>query len=330
MECHRVSFAARGAIPERKGSPYLGAIVVNAETGDVVFEKDADALCYPASIVKLMVLLILQERIEGKTLGLSEKVPVTAEATRLGGSQLWLKEGESFPVEDLLYALMVRSANDAAVALAIHAAGSTDAFVDLMQKRADSLGMKNTVFHTVHGLPPEQGQEPDVSTPRDLALLSRELLKHPDVLKYTATKTRGFRNGTLEMVSHNKLLWGFDGCDGLKTGFFTRGGYSLAATAQRGGNRFIAIVVGSKDKRVRNTKTKELLALAFSRVPPKPAATPAPAVAKASPVKHRPLLTRRRLVLLIVIAGIAGGIYWMWRREIHGPPPLERPKYGLK
>ena len=123
---------------------------------------------------------------------------MTAEASKIGGSQVYLKENEVFPVDELLYALIVQSANDAATALAIHYAGSKEAFVRLMNKRAQEIGMKDTVFHSVHGLPPGKGQLPDVSTPRDIAKLCRELLKKPDALKYTSTKERAFRADAAE------------------------------------------------------------------------------------------------------------------------------------
>ncbi|HOI41973.1 MAG TPA: serine hydrolase, partial [Elusimicrobiales bacterium] len=161
--------AARAEIPPRTGSPYVGAIVVDAETGGTVFEENADAECYPASIVKLMDLLIILERVGEKSLDLQEPVTTTAETSRIGGSQVYLAENETFTVEELLYALMVQSANDAAVALALHVAGSTEGFVRLMQEKADKLGMTSTRFASVHGLPPDKGKEPDLSTPRDLA-----------------------------------------------------------------------------------------------------------------------------------------------------------------
>ena len=139
-------------------SPYAGAIVIDASTENVLFEDNADSRVYPASVVKLMVLLVILEAIDSGHLALAEPIAVTAEAAKMGGSQVYLKEHEVFPVEELLYALIVQSANDAATALAIHYAGSKEAFVDLMNQRARKLGMKDTVFHSVHGLPPSKGQ----------------------------------------------------------------------------------------------------------------------------------------------------------------------------
>jgi D-alanyl-D-alanine carboxypeptidase (penicillin-binding protein 5/6) len=155
---------------------------------------------------------------------------------------------------------MIQSANDAAVALALHLAGSKQALVDMMNQRADELGMERTTFHSVHGLPPGQGQKPDVTTARDMATLGRAVLRHPDLLRYTSTKERGFRDGSFIMRTHNKLLHTFDGCDGLKTGYFRAAGYSVTATAKRGDRRVVAVILGSKSKDARNTKAGELLA----------------------------------------------------------------------
>jgi D-alanyl-D-alanine carboxypeptidase (penicillin-binding protein 5/6) len=142
--------------------PYLGAIVVDAAHGETLFEDNPDARGYPASLVKMMNLLIVLEAVERKKITLENEITVSAEVSRIGGSQVYLKKNEVFIVEDLLYALMVQSANDAALALALHTAGTKDAFVNLMNTRAQELGMVDTLFHTVHGLPPGRGQFPDV------------------------------------------------------------------------------------------------------------------------------------------------------------------------
>lgn len=254
--------ATATALPTVARSPYSGAIVIDAATGKVLFEDNADAMGYPASITKLMVLLVILEAVEAHHLTLNEPVRVTAQASKIGGSQVYLKQNEVFTVDDLLYALIVQSANDAATALAIHYAGSKAAFVDLMNKRAQEIGMRNTVFRSVHGLPPGRGQLPDVSTPRDIAVLCQELLRDPNALKYTSTKRRSFRVNAAEpfmMVNHNRLLRTTRGCDGLKTGYFRAAGFSLAATASRNGQRAIAVVLGALNGRVRDTKAKEML-----------------------------------------------------------------------
>lgn len=253
-------------IPERTGDPYLGAIVIDGSNGDVLFEDNADTPGYPASIIKLMDLLIILQYNESGAVGLEDPVKVTAEAAKIGGSQVYLKEGEEFTVEELLYAMIVQSANDAATALALSIGGTKDAFVELMNGRAKAMRMDATTFHSVHGLPPGPGQQPDVSTARDIALLCRQLIKRPDALKYTSTQERGFRNDTFIMRTHNPLLAAVDGCDGLKTGYFVKAGFSIAATAERKGMRVIAVVLGSKDKATRNAKATELLAKGFLEI----------------------------------------------------------------
>ena len=318
--------AARAEIPPRTGSPYVGAIVVDAETGGTVFEENADAECYPASIVKLMDLLIILERVGAKSLDLQEPVTTTAETSRIGGSQVYLAENETFTVEELLYALMVQSANDAAVALALHVAGSTEGFVRLMQEKADKLGMTSTRFASVHGLPPDKGKEPDLSTPRDLAVLGRAVAACPGALAYTSTQVRGFRGDSFEMRNHNRLLGVFPGCDGLKTGYFRLGGYSVVATAARGGNRFIAVVAGAKEKKERDARAKALLASAFAKATPKPAATatamPAPTAPPAvAPPVEKAAGRGRRLLLIAAAAALGWGVYWFVKTQIGGPPP---------
>ena len=282
--------------------PYLGAIVIDADTGKVLFEDNADAKGYPASVVKLMDLLILLEAIETNRLHLQDPVTVTAEASRIGGSQVYLKENEVFPIEDLLYSVIVQSANDATTALALHFAGSKEAFVEVMNKRAREIGMKDTVFHSVHGLPPGKDQLPDVSTPRDLAKLSRELLmKHPEILLYTSTRERPFRADAPEpfiMRSHNHLLKTMEGCDGLKTGYFRQAGFSIAATAKKGGVRAIAIVLGSSDRKVRDAKARELLSKGLMELAanaPNPAPAPVIQAGKTETQAHNEVKTEPAL-----------------------------------
>ncbi|RJX27376.1 MAG: D-alanyl-D-alanine carboxypeptidase [Desulfurivibrio sp.] len=276
------AMAARTSLKAITADPYVSALMIDAASGKVLFEENADAPVYPASVLKLMNLYVILERIEQGALKLDEMVQVTAEAAKTGGSQVYLDPKEQFSVEDLLYALMVQSANDAAVALATHIAGSKEGFIALMNQKAQQLGMKNSSFHSVHGLPPSEGQQPDVTTARDLAILCRELAKRPEALKYTSTQTRGFRDDKFIMRTHNKLLTRVPGCDGFKTGFYNAAGFSIAATAQRAGVRIIALVMGSKDRKVRDAKAAELLAKGFILVPPQ--LQPPSAAAAAQPV----------------------------------------------
>lgn len=261
------TFSASAKIETLSATPYRGAITLNAANGATLFEDNADAIGYPASSLKLMTLLIIVEKVESGAIRLGDRVIVTAEAAKMGGSQVYLKEKETFAVDELLDALMIQSANDAAVALAIHVAGSRDAFVRLMNEKAKALGMKNTHFVSPHGLPPSSDQAPDTTTARDLGLLGLELAKHPLIFRYTSTKVRGFRNNTFEMRNHNKLLGTVDGVDGFKTGYFNAAGYTIVATAQREGGRIIAVVLGSENRNVRDQKATELLAAGFLAVP---------------------------------------------------------------
>jgi len=259
--------------------PYLGAIVEDAATGKVLFEANADAKGYPASMQKLMDLLIILEKIEHGQLSLTDQVPVSAKAAKTGGSQVWLAERESFTVDDMLYALMVQSANDAAVALAEKVAGSTEAFVELMNAKAKELGMNNSAFNSVHGLPPSPGQAHDVTTPRDFSILCREVVRHPEALRYTSTREKPFRQNVpgrnLVMRTHNHLLAKVEGCDGLKTGFFAQAGFSIAVTAARHGQRVIVVVLDSPDLKTRDRHASELVEKGFSALGATPSHTAA-------------------------------------------------------
>jgi len=251
----------RAACEDLAKDPYVGAIAVDAESGLVLFEDNASADIYPASTVKLMDLLLILEKVQRGNLRLSDTVTVAAEAAGMGGSQVYLGEGERFTVDDLLYALMLESANDAAVALAIHVAGSAEAFVEQMNKRAAEIGMKSTRFASPHGLPPGRGQIPDVSTPYDLSLLAREVLKHPESLRYTGCREWVFRpdQQPLVMHNHNHLLDVVEGCDGLKTGYFTAAGFSIVATAKLDERRLVAVVAGCRDSKTRDRTARRLL-----------------------------------------------------------------------
>ena len=262
-----------------------------------------DAKGNPASIIKLINLLVVLEHIKNRSITLSDNITITAEASKTGGSQVYLKENEVFTVDELLYALMVQSGNDAAVALAIHVGGTKDAFVELMNAKAQQLGMTNTKFHSVHGLPPGKDQMPDVSTPRDIAILCRELLKWNDVLRYTSVKERPFRPDAAQpfiMRNHNKLLGSFEGCDGFKTGYYRVAGFSIAATATKRSARAIAVVFGSQNRHVRDAKTKELLARGLAELvknaPPAAAPAAAVATAPAAAASEQPVVAEKPVV----------------------------------
>jgi len=280
------TWAGREPIVTVSKDPYISALVIDADTGKTLIDENSTLEAYPASVLKMMVLLVVLEQIEKGALDLSDMVQVTPEAARMGGSQVYLDPKEQFPIEELLYALMIQSANDAAVALAIHVSGSKESFIALMNERAAALGMNDTRLHSVHGLPPSKGQQVDTTTAKDLSILAMNLTKRKETFKYTSTREREFRNGEFIMRTHNNLLKNVDGCDGFKTGYFKAAGFSIVATAKRKGVRLIVVVLGSKDRKVRDAKATELLTKGFSKVKARPEAevTLEPLVKKALPV----------------------------------------------
>lgn len=252
-------------------SPYIGAIILDADSGKTLFEDRADVPGYPASTLKLMTLLVIQEKINAGEVRLTDLVKVSVRAYKTGGSQVYLDPKETFSVEELLYAMMIQSANDVAIALAEHVSGSVEGFVELMNTRARAIGMNNSRFESVHGLPPSVGQKNDVSTARDLATLARELCRHPAVFAYTSAVYRQFRANTskpFDMRTHNPFLKeGVAGCDGFKTGYTATAGWSIVVTAKRNNRRVIVVVLGSEGRKQRDAEARTLLAKAFNLLP---------------------------------------------------------------
>ena len=279
---------------------YTGAITIDAATGAVLFEDNADGPNPPASMTKLMTFAVLHDKLTAGALTLQTPVQITVEDSKMGGTQVYLDPREIFPVEELIYAMMIQSANDAAHALARAAGGSTAAFVELMNAKAHSLGMTHTAFRTPHGLPPPSRREADgaLTTPRDFALLCRYLVQNTDVLKYTSVRERKFGTGRAkgpqDMHNHNNLLGKIPGVDGLKTGYTQSAGYCLSATAERNGHRVITVIMGSFgpgrqiDKgRARDLKAVELIERGFAALPAGAPAmkTSAPAAVPAKPAE---------------------------------------------
>ena len=255
----------------RGGPVYKGAIVVDAATGDVLFEGHADEISPPASMTKLMTFAVLHDRLAHGALRLDTMVKVVAADTRAAPSRVDLKVGETYPLEELIYAMMIPSANYAALAVARVVGGSVPAFVELMNAKARELGMSHTSFRTPNGLPPPSRRliDGDLTTPRDFARLCRYLLQHTDILKYTSVRTRlfghNYRFPPLPMTNHNHLLGKIDGVDGLKTGFTNGAGFCLAATAKRGGRRIIVVMMDCPDARDRDLAVIQLIESAFMR-----------------------------------------------------------------
>ncbi len=257
--------SAKQTLPPEKVEPYKAFIVVEAETGIVIEGENVHLKCQPASITKLMLASVVLDKLKSGQIKLDDKVTVSPEASAMGGSQVYLKPGEVLSLDEMMRAVMVASANDAAYAVAEYVAGSRNAFVDMMNEKAGKLGMVDSQFHSMHGLPPSQNQEADMSSPSDLAILARELVQYPQLLTWSSLKTEPFRNGTLIMRNHNNLMNRFSGMDGLKTGFYREAGYSIVATAKRNDLRLIAVVMGSPAAKIRDGIVDEKLKKAFGQ-----------------------------------------------------------------
>ena len=224
--------SARAAAPEGLDVAAPSALLMEKSTGTVLWEKDAHTQYEPASVTKVMTLLLVMEAIDAGTLGWEDMVTASAYACSMGGSQIWLKENEQMSVSDMVKAVAVASANDCAVALAEHLAGSEGAFVERMNQRAAELGMEHTVFRNCTGLPAEG----HVSCAWDIALMSRELiLNHPDIRAYTTIWMDTLRDGQFQLSNTNRLIFYYDGATGLKTGSTDTALYCLSATAERTG-----------------------------------------------------------------------------------------------
>ncbi len=256
--------APASAKPNAADQPYAEALLIEAETGTVMFDNNAHQPWPTASLAKMMIAYIVGQKLQDGSLKLSDRVATSAKAAKMGGSQVYLKEGEIFSLDDMMKAIMVHSANDASVAVAEHIGGSTDAFVAMMNRQAAKLGMKDTHYYSVHGLPPAAGQQADVSSAWDEALLARALIRYPQILTWAGIDTAPFRNGSFELRNTNHLVRTFPGCDGLKTGFYYAAGFNVVATAHRNGMRLIAVVLGSPRKGENFKSAAELLAQGFA------------------------------------------------------------------
>ncbi|MBA1337075.1 MAG: D-alanyl-D-alanine carboxypeptidase [Firmicutes bacterium] len=244
-----------------------GAVLIDASGGRVLFEQDAHKKLYPASVTKIMTLLIAMEKLDEGQIGLEDRVVISNNAANMGGSQLWMEPGEVKTVEQLLKAIAVASGNDASVALAEHIAGTHEAFVQMMNQRAKELGMENTNFVNCHGLHDEN----HYTTAYDVALMSRELVKHKKIFELTTIWMEDIDVGkegrfkTFTMVNSNKLLRRYEGVDGLKTGSHSQAKYCLSATAVKGSLRLIAVVMGAPTSEIRFAESAKLLNYGFAR-----------------------------------------------------------------
>jgi serine-type D-Ala-D-Ala carboxypeptidase (penicillin-binding protein 5/6) len=244
--------------------PIESALLMEADTGAVLYEKDIHQQRAPASMVKLMLMLIVMEQVQSGALHLSDPITTSAHASHMGGSQIYLRAGEVFPLETMMKAIVVASANDASVAVAEHIAGSVEGFVELMNERANALHLSETHVATVHGLPPSSGEPGDLTSAYDLAVLARALVKYPEILQWGSIRDERIREGTFILTNTNKLVYTFPGVDGLKTGYHHGAGFNVTATAQRNGVRLIAVVMGAHTNAACFDEAKRLLAMGFN------------------------------------------------------------------
>ena len=241
------------------------ALLMDAATGTVLYEKNAHERLSPASVTKVMTMLLIMEAVDSGKIGWDDMVTASEAAAAKGGSQIYLKVGESMSVSDMLKSIAVSSANDCACAMAEHIAGSESAFVDRMNTRAAELGMKDTHFVNCTGLDDGADAQEHKTSAYDIALMSRELLvNHPDIKKFTTIWMDTVRDGQFGLSNTNKLIRFYSGATGLKTGFTSGAGYCLSATAERDGMELIAVVMGCETSNIRTAACKAMLDYGFA------------------------------------------------------------------
>ena len=240
------------------------ALLMEPGSGSILYERNIDEKFAPASVTKIMTMLIAMEAVDSGKISLDDKVTCSENAKKMGGSTMLLDTGEVRTLEELIKGVAIASGNDAAVAIAEYIAGTESDFVTLMNERAKELGMQNTTFKNSNGLPAEG----HLSTARDIAIMSQELLRHPTILKYSGiymeTISEG-RKSPIELVNHNKLVRFFPGCDGLKTGFTNEAKYCISATAKKNGVRMLTVIMGAPTYKTRNRDAGILMNFGFSK-----------------------------------------------------------------
>ena len=257
------------------------ALLMDVATGTVIYESNAHEPLAPASVTKVMTMLLIMEAIDSGRISWNDTVIASEAAAAKGGSQIYLKVGESMSVTDMVKSIAVSSANDCACAMAEHIAGSESAFVDAMNQRAKELGMNDTHFVNCTGLDDDENAKEHLTSAYDIALMSRQLLKyHPDIKKYTTIWMDTVRNGTFGLSNTNKLVRFYSGATGLKTGFTSQAGYCLSASAEREGMELVAVVMGCETSAKRFAACKSMLDYGFANFslvqPESPAETEIP------------------------------------------------------
>ena len=238
------------------------ALLMEAETGRVLYEQNADEALPPASVTKIMTLLLTMEAIEKGTITLDQMLTTSDHAASMGGTQIFLEAGEQMSVEELLKSVIIASANDAAVVLAEAIAGSEESFVSMMNSRASELGMKNTHFENTNGL--DDTVTDHVTSARDIAIMSRELIAHEKILEYSSIWMDTVRDGEFGLTNTNRLVRFYKGATGLKTGSTSKAKFCISATAKRDGMHLIAVIMGAETRDIRNAEAAKLLDWGFA------------------------------------------------------------------
>lgn len=236
-------------------------VLMEPTTGEILYANNEEEKMLPASVTKIMTLLIIMENIDNGLLGYTDKVTCSKKASEMGGSQIWFEEGEQLTIDEALKAICVVSANDVTVAMSELIGGNEENFVIIMNAKAKELGMTNTHYMNSHGI----DEEGHYTCAKDLAILARELItKHPNILKYTSIYMDSLRDGKSELVNTNKLVRFYDGATGLKTGYTSNAKYNLVATATRGETTFISVILKAPSTDIRSAETKTLLDYGFA------------------------------------------------------------------
>jgi len=258
---HHSKHAARAAT---SGGPlYKGALLEDADSGRVLMAYNADMEWPPASMAKMMNLLVAQEQINSGRFNGNDMVRISERSAHTGGSRVGLKEGDVYPLRELMKAALVKSANDAAVAVAEKIGGSVEAMVRMMNQRAQELGMNHTLYQTVDGLPPRPTHDADRTTAYDLAIVGRAIIRETNLLMWSSQEHMDFDNGVAILNNTNHLIGHFEGCDGLKTGFTYQAGFNVTTTAKRGNMRLIAVILGAPSNAQRFAQAAKLMDWGF-------------------------------------------------------------------
>lgn len=251
-----------GAVAPDLGITAKSAVLMEAQTGKILYAKNESEALPPASVTKVMTLLLTMEAIRDGKIAWSDTVTVSEHAAEMGGSQIFLEAGESMSVTDMVKSVVIASANDAAVALAEHIAGSEEAFVSAMNRRALELGMVSTHFENTNGL--DDSVENHVTSAKDIAIMSRALIAFPEILEFSSTWMDTVRDGAFTLTNTNRLVRFYPGATGLKTGSTAKAKFCVSATAERGGVSLIAVIMGAESRDIRNAEAKKLLDYGFA------------------------------------------------------------------